>query len=338
MCHRVGTGVRSGVEARKLWEMEERHASGQLKNAISLIRRQVVAGGTIAEGMQASNGYFPPMFIQMVSVGEQTGKLDEVLNRLGEHYQHLSRMRWLFLVGIAWPALELVAAVLIIGFLIFILGVITSSRGGEPVDVLGIGLIGTRGAIIWFFSWALVAGALGWLGYALVRGWLGPKPMLAAMRVPVLGKCLESLALARLTWSLALGLDAGMDARRAVQLSIRSAQNPYYESSLDRVAASVRANRQFHESFGDAGVFPVDFLQQLETAEMAGATTEALFRLAKEYEDRAKMAMGVLTGIATVLVMALVFGIIIFAIFALFMNVYMKPINDALEMSRTGRI
>src|SRR5439155_12119497 len=120
------------------------------------------------------------------------------------------------------------------------------------------------------------------------RGWLGPQPVLAAMRIPVLGRCLESLALSRLTWSLAMALDSGMDARRAVTLSIRSAQNPYYESSLPRVAAGIRANRQFHESFADGGMFPSDFIQQLEVAEMAGATTEALRRLAKEYDEAAR--------------------------------------------------
>jgi type II secretory pathway component PulF len=104
------------------------------------------------------------------------------------------------------------------------------------------------------------------------------------------------------------------------------------------VAAGIRANRQFHESFADGGVFPVDFLQQLEAAEMAGVTTEALLRLAKEYEDRARTGMRVLTGIATVAVMFLVFGVLIFAIFSLFFQAYMKPINDALEMTRTGRI
>ena len=76
------------------------------------------------------------------------------------------------------------------------------------------------------------------------------------MKIPVLGKSLESLALSRLTWSLALSLDSGMDARRAVELSIRAAQNPYYESSLPAVTGGIRANKQFHESFREAGVFP----------------------------------------------------------------------------------
>ena len=330
--------MRSGIDARRVWEMEERHASGAMRSALGAIRQQVAAGGTVAEGMQTSNGFFPPMFVQMVAVGEQTGKLDEVLQRLAEHYEHLASMQRTFWIGIAWPLFELGFAVLVIGGVIFITGVISAATGGEAPDVLGWGLVGTSGALTWFLFCGFVAGAIALAANALIRGWMGPQPVLAAMRIPVLGKCLESLALSRLTWALALALDSGMDARRAVTLSIRSAQNPYYESSLPRVAAGIRANRQFHESFGDGRVFPTEFLQQLEVAEMAGATTEALLRLAKEYEERARSAMRVLTGIATVLVMLLVFGVIIFAIFSLFYHAYLKPINDMIELSNTGRI
>src|SRR5262245_2407884 len=126
LCHRVGAAVKSGVDARRVWEMEERHATGQLRSAIGAIRHQVASGGTVYEGMQASNGYFPPMFVQMVAVGEQTGKLDEVLHRLVEHYEHLANMRRMFWTGVAWPLFELAFAVVIIGFVIFVAGIIGS--------------------------------------------------------------------------------------------------------------------------------------------------------------------------------------------------------------------
>jgi len=183
----------------------------------------------------------------------------------------------------------------------------------------------------------LIAGAIAFTSHGLVRGWFGPQPVLMAMKIPVLGKSLESLALSRLTWSLALSLDSGMDARRAVELSIKAAQNPYYESSLARVTGGIRANKQFHESFHEAGVFPEDFVNQLEAAELAGATSESLLRLAKEYEDRARTAMRVLTAIATVLVMLIVGAVMIVAIFTLFYHAYLKPMYDALEMTQPGK-
>ena len=43
LCHRVGVAVRAGVDARKVWEMEERHASGPLRSALASIREEVNA-------------------------------------------------------------------------------------------------------------------------------------------------------------------------------------------------------------------------------------------------------------------------------------------------------
>jgi type IV pilus assembly protein PilC len=336
LCHRVGTAVRSGIDARRVWEMEERHATGSLKAALGLIRNRVGEGGQIAEAMHAQNGYFPPMFVQMVAIGEQTGKLDEVLLRLAQHYEHQTSMKRIFWFGIAWPLLQLVAAILVIGLVIYITGIIADSRGGEPLDLLGWGLTGTSGAIIWFLGCGFIAFAIAALSFAISRGLLGPGPVLAAMRIPVLGKCLESFALSRLTWTFAMALDSGMDAGRAVELSIRAAQNPYYDTALPQVTGGIRKNRQFHESFADAGVFPADFVQQLEAAELAGVTTESLLRLAKEYEDRARTSVKIITGIATAAVWILAAMIMIYFIFTLFYHVYYKPIQDAIRMSEPG--
>jgi type IV pilus assembly protein PilC len=337
-CHRVGTAVRTGIDARRLWETEERHASGSLRPAISTIRQHVNSGGTIAEGMQASPGFFPPMFVQMVAVGEQTGQLDEVLRRLAEHYETLARLQRNFLLGIAWPLFSLTFGIFVIGALMIVTGAIASSRGGNPIDLLGLGLTGTRGAIIWWVTWIFIAAAIAILCHAIIRGRLGPQPVLFAMRVPILGKCLESLALSRLTWSLALSLESGMDALRATQMSIRAAQNPYYASALPRVSAGIRSNQQFHESFADGQVFPQDFIQQLEVAEMSGATTESLLRLAKEYEDRARTAMQTLTGLAVGGVMLAYFGLFALAIFSLAYQAYFQPLFEALDAAQSGRL
>lgn len=331
LSQRVGTALRSGLDMRRVWEIETRHASGLLRPHMEQILERVSAGDPVADAMRSQDGFFPPMFVQMVEVGETTGKLDEVLLRLSEHYQHLQQMRRNFWIGIAWPMFQLIAGVLIIAFLIFILGVI-----GEGQTIFGIPM-GPTTAILWLFGWVFIGVFIGLAAHAVSRGYFGPGPVLFAMRIPVLGKCLESLALSRLTWSLALALDSGMDARRAAELSLRSAQNPYYESALASVLASIRSNREFHDSFRDAKVFPDDFVNSVEAAEIAGATTESLLRLAKEYEDRARTSMRILTGIATAVIWLLITAIMIAAIFTLFFQLYMKPINEALEWSESGR-
>lgn len=330
LCQRVATGTRAGIEARKLWTSEASHGSATHRRHMEQVSRQVLSGGTVAEGLRQGEGYFPSLLVQMVAIGEQTGKLDEVLFRLAEYYEHRLAMRRMLLLGIAWPVFQLSLAVVIIGILIWAFGFAAELSGGEPFDVLGIGLVGTSGMVIYFTIVAalLSTATVGLL--AVSRGALGPKPILWAMQLPLIGRCLESFALARLTWTLGTALDSGMDARRSAELAIDAAQNQYYASHREAVGRTIAQGEEFHEAFRRTYAFPEDFLQSLEMAEMAGATTEALLRLTREYEERARNAMRLLTVVTTAAVFVLVGCILIVLIFRLF-GLYMGTIHEALD-------
>src|SRR6185436_9283943 len=144
LCRRVGTSMRAGVEPRRLWETEARHATGALKRSIERIKDGVLRGESVADSMRACEGYFPPLVTEMVDVGEKTGNVDAVLFRLADHYEHQSQLTRGFLFGIAWSALQLAMGIFVIGVLILILGALDarSIGSGEPIDVLGLGLHG----------------------------------------------------------------------------------------------------------------------------------------------------------------------------------------------------
>lgn len=329
-CQRVATSTRAGVDARRLWTTEANYGSATHKRHVEQIKNRVLAGGTVADGMRDAGGYFPPLVVQMVAIGEQTGKLDEVLFRLAEYYEHQAATRRMFLISIAWPVFQLTVAVILIGVLIWAFGWAADMSGGEPFDVLGVGLSGTRGMLVYFAAvfallMTLVVGA-----FVVQRGAFGSTPMLLAMRIPLIGRCLESFALARLSWTLATALDSGMDARRSVELAIDATQNVYYLSHRDIVSAAIARGDQFYEAFAAAQAFPDDFVQSLTAAEMAGATTESLLRLTREFEDKARAAMRVLAFVSTVLVFGLVAFVLITLIFRLFF-MYYNTLQDALH-------
>ena len=340
-CQRVGNALRAGIEARRLWETEARYGSATHRFYVDIVRQHVVSGDTVADGMRACEGYFPPLVCEMVEVGERTGKLDQVFLKLADHYEQQRSLTRSFLIGIAWPSLQLVMGILVVGLLIAILGALDlrDLATGERVDVLGIGLHGTGGMLIF---WAICAAAIGGVAgsvIAVTRGWLGPTPVMIAMRIPMLGTALANMALARLTWSLAMSLDAGIDARRSVELAVRASQNPYYQSRETTISSAIVHNRQFHEAFAEAGVFPEDFLQMLETAEIAGTTSESMQMLCREYEERARSALRWLTWLTGIVIWLFIGGLMVMMIFRLAWLVWIKPLNDAIDMtSHPGRI
>jgi len=332
-CQRVGTMLRSGVDVRRVFEQESGRGSRRYRDAMHVVLDHVKQGDSVAVGAREAN-VFPPVMLAMMEIGEHTGKLDAALFRLAQHYENQVRLQWQFGIGIIWPVIQLSAAVVIIGLLIWILGAIGGTQlDGKPFDVTGLGLSGASGALIWFLSIALIGIAIGTVIFALLRGWFGPRPVRLAMHLPIIGPCLRYLALSRLTWALGMALDSGMEARRSVELSILATQNPYYLSRTDRVMAVIAKNREFYEAFRDAEGFPDDFLLEMETAEISGTLSEALVRMSQSYDEKAKTALQVFTWACTIAIWLLMGIIMVTMIFRLALMFIIKPLNDAIEMT-----
>lgn len=330
MLHRAAVSSDAGVDALTIWQKEAAQGSAAHKLQMSRVYQGLASGDGLAESMKACDGYFPGLAIDLIDVGEHTGRLEHVMRGLAEHYEHLVKLRNAFLFGIAWPGLSLFVATCIVGFMIWIMGVIGGGPGREPIDITGLGWSGTSGLLKYMFTVAFVV-TLCTLGVmSVLRGWLGPKPMEIAMKIPVLGSCLKMSALSRLAWTLSLALNSGLEARRSIRMALRGTQNPYYTSQMEFVDVAIVEGKEFHEALRGTGLFPDEFLHEMETSELAGTQAESLERLANTYRERAKMAAKGLTAAATIAVWALVFAVVIFLIFR-FAMIYIGSIYDALE-------
>jgi type II secretory pathway component PulF len=323
--HRVGTALQAGMEMRAVWDREASRGLPAYRHQAAKVRDRLAAGDSLAESLAACDGYFPQLTRDLVDVGEKTGRLEEVLLGLADHYEHLRSLRRTFLMGIAWPCFQLIVALAVIGLLILVLGMI-----GGGIDILGSGLVGTSGLVIYLLLVALVFGGGALVVVAVMRGWLGPAPLQLAMQLPLLGGFLRTSALSRMAWTLSLALNSGLDARRAMKLTLRSTQNAHYTSQMRTVDESIQAGHEFHESLRQTGAFPDEFVNTLETAEISGTHGETLGRLASEYRSRARNAALGLTAAATVAVWVLVAMFLIFMIFRL-ASFYLGTINEALQ-------
>jgi len=82
----LGTLVGSGVPILQGLEITARTAGNKvIENAIEATRQSITQGDTISDPLRKS-GVFPPMVVQMISVGEQTGAIDEMLSKIADFY------------------------------------------------------------------------------------------------------------------------------------------------------------------------------------------------------------------------------------------------------------
>jgi type II secretory pathway component PulF len=333
LCHRLAVETESGIDIRRTWQREADMARGRVRPYFAQVRDAVARGDSLASALARTGRVFPSLFREMAHVGEETGTLGQVFQRLESHYRHQVQAQRIFLAAIAWPLIELALSIGVIGLLIWILGVIPT-RGGEPMDPLGFGLIGTRGLVVYISF--IVACGLAVMGIimAVQRGMLWTRPLQrVVMQLPGIGAALRKIALARLTWALHLTLNVDMDLRRVVPLVLRATGNDYYIRHSNQVVAEVAAGHPLHIALGRSGAFQADFLDALAVAEESGRIVESMERLSKIYQAEAESAVKAIAVIFGILVAALVMGIIILMIFRL-AGFYIGTINEAVEMAK----
>lgn len=326
LCSRLSTSLEAGIDLRKVWGQEaERAGALAARSRFHKVSEAVNRGDSLAEALDSTGDYFPVLFRELSRVGEQTGHQGEAFGHLAAHYQNQLRLRRLFLASIAWPLFQLVTAVLVIGLLIWILGMI----GNGKTDILGWGLVGNSGLAVYSCAVALIGLAVAGLIFAVGRGLAWTRPIqLLAMRVPQLGKALETLAIARLAWVLHLTQNAGMALRPSLKLALESTGNARYIDAVAAVDQVIARGDTIEEAFRASGVFPQEFLDAVQVGEQSGRLVESLAVLSRQYHERADAAMRVLTMLAGYAVWMLIAGIIILVIFRIF-SFYAGMLNNA---------
>jgi general secretion pathway protein F len=113
----IATLSRSGVELTRAVELAERSIGNVVfKKALRQCGERIAAGEEFADALQQS-GAFPPLAVRVFSVGQQSGKLDEMLFRLAEDYDAQVATTSARLTALLEPALIVVLAAMV-GFLL----------------------------------------------------------------------------------------------------------------------------------------------------------------------------------------------------------------------------
>jgi type IV pilus assembly protein PilC len=114
----LGTLISSGVSILEGLTITARTAGNRVvHDAVMSSRASIAGGATIAEPLKTS-GVFPPMVVQMINVGEQTGGLDEMLSKIADFYDDEVDAAVTALTSILEPIMIVVMGVVIGGMVV----------------------------------------------------------------------------------------------------------------------------------------------------------------------------------------------------------------------------
>lgn len=219
--------LEAGVDIRKSLKTSGRQSpDSRMPAAVDGVTRSVAGGQTLTEAFESQGRLFPPLFRDLIHVGETTGSAPEVFAALAKYYDSRIRQSRDLRTALAWPMFNLVGAVGVIGLLILILGILPGSGDFDPASLIGIGLSGPKGAMIWFgCAFGLMAGVF--FGWKFINQNLAAQMALhpVFIQLPVIGTCMKSFAIARFSWCFSLAQKAGMSIKPSLNSSLKATGN-----------------------------------------------------------------------------------------------------------------
>jgi type IV pilus assembly protein PilC len=321
----VRHNLAAGIPIRRVFQQQSERGPIAIRPIAQRISDEIEQGQSLESALEKEKKAFPPIFVSMTAVGEQTGNLPEILAELEKYFVLQQKLRRDFRSQMAWPVIELVAAIFVIAGMIYLMAILSPNSGFTPMGRI---YSGTGGAARWLLHSFGSIGLLIGLYYLLtVKLKQKAKVDRILLWIPVVGPCVQAIALTRFCLALRLTMESGMGIASALRLSMQATGNAAYAADTDRVRSAVRGGEDLAVALGKSDHFPSDFLNIVATAEEAGSVPEVMRHQGEYYEEESTRRLTNLTRAASWGLYALIAVFIIFLIFRIY-GTYISTVNE----------
>lgn len=305
---------------RSLQILIELQEDERIARVLEGLQEGVRGGSTFAAALEAQDGQFPRLYVNMVRAGEASGALEAVLGRLADYLERSAELKETVTSALIYPAILLVVAGLsLIILLVFVVPQFTVLfEDMDAVLPLATRIVIGVGDFFRGYWWAMLAAVL-FLALAVERWLQDPQVRTRVDRklldLPILGDLLWKLETARFCHTLSTLLGNGLPLVSALNLSKEVVSNRKLSGLLEEVGDDLKRGRGLAEPVARREILPQMALQMIRVGEESGSLDAMLSKVATVYDRETqasvKRMLALLEPIVIIGMGILVAGIII---------------------------
>ena len=319
----VGAGIPLFESLNALIEQLEKES---LKRAITAVREQVREGTSFAKALEAHPQIFPPLYVNMVRAGEASGTLEGVLDRLTQFMESQAKLKGKVIGALAYPALMVLIGVVLISVLM--VAVVPNVKSifasvGQALPWYTELLLFTSDILSSYWWLIAILWAIAIYGF---RRWRSkPAGRLAwdalILNIPVFGKLIQMLSVARFARTLATLLSAGVALLTAMDIVRSVLGNAALEKVVADAISSIREGQSIAEPLKRSGRFPPMVTHMIAIGEKSGQLEEMLENVADAYDAAVETRVQMLTSLLEPLMIVVMGGAVGFIAMAILMPI-----------------
>ncbi len=320
----TGSGLSAGEAVRLL---SQRLQEPALRALCQGLWERLSEGQPLSRAMEQYPGVFDTSTVSLIQAGEATGSLNDVLQRLIQHFTEQREVRQKLVTAMAYPLFICVMAVGVIVFFIFVLlpkieSLLTALGGKLP--------LATRALIDlshFFMSYGVfVALALGLAAVSFWR-WRQSEPGRVRtdewlLRLPLAKRFVTTTTVMNFSQTLAVLIENGVTTAEALRMTERVISNRTHRRAFSEATGRVLEGESLSVALARTGCFPNLVLDRLAVGENTGNVVPSLKEIARTYQKDLSRSLQTFTTIVSTGVLLFAFAFVGFLGYAIFSAVF----------------
>jgi type IV pilus assembly protein PilC len=330
------TLVASGMPMlRTLHTLEEQTQDDQIRAAVAAVRADVEAGSSLEQAMERHPKVFDRLFRAMVRSGEQSGRLEDALDRIAFQVEKADGLRRQVKSALMYPALTFgVAIVVLVAIVTLVIPVFVdifkelaaehpeeSSALPLPTEVC----IQASKAITGYWFLILPGIALAVLAFVKAKKTERGHELWDRFKLKIpfkIGDVIQKVALARWSRTFSGSVSAGVPMLQAIKLTGETAGNVVIEQAMEDVYQSVKQGGSLAGPIEANPIFPPMVGHMISVGEETGQLEHMLSKVADFYEAEVDAKVKALTALIEPLMIVFVGGIVGFIVIAMYLPMF----------------
>jgi len=317
-----------------LLTLAEQVESKYLKRVSKDLSRQIREGSNFSRALASYPCIFTSLYVNMVKVGERSGALEEILNNLADFSEREDEIRKKVRNAMAYPAfMAMIGLITLIVLTVFVIPQIISMFE-EMGQVLPwpTRIVIAASRFLSSYGWILLSGLL--LAVVMFRR-VGistkGRNLLDRLKleIPVFGKLLRKLELARFGRGLGIMLRSGVPIIQSLEIMEDTLKNFTYRSEVHRIREGVFQGKRLGDCLRQGPCFSIFMANTVAIGEETGTLDRALFKLAHTYEREVDQSVRLVTSLLEPAMILIIGSMIGFLVISMMLPIF--QINMVLQ-------
>jgi general secretion pathway protein F len=335
LTRQMATLLRSGLPLEEtLQAVAEQTEKPRVQRIILGVRSKVVEGHPLADGLGDFPQAFPEIYRATVAAGEQSGKLDSVLERLSDYTESRQVMGQQVSNALVYPIVLMVLSFAIVSFLLaYVVPQVVSvfESGHQELPLATRILIGASDFVrhYWVYGLILIGAAI-W-GF---NRWLRSEGARARyhrflLRVPLAGKLIRGLNTARFARTFSILTASAVPVLEALKISADVVNNLPMKYAVVDAALRVREGAPIGRSLAARKIFPPMMIHLISSGESSGELEKMLERAASNQEREMDGLLATMTNLLGPFMVVFMGAVVMFIVIALLLPIF--QLNDLVK-------